>query len=132
MIRGFTCSAFDLLHTGHLLFLEACKENCDELIVALHVNPNLERADKNKPIQSLFERQIQLAGCKYVDQIIAYETEEELENILKSYSFDKRFVGSDYLDEDKSITGKELCKIHYISRNHPYSSSELRKRIKKS
>ena len=129
---GITFSAFDLLHAGHILFLKTCKEKCSKLVVGLHVNPNLERGDKHKPVQSLLERQIQLEGCKYVNQIIPYETEEELENILKTFKFDIRFVGSDYRDDkDLPITGEGLCPIKIISRDHPYSSSELRKRIKK-
>ena len=132
MTRGFTCSAFDLLHAGHILMLKECRRYCDHLTVGLHVNPNLERKSKNKPIQSLVERQIQLRGCRYVNDIIVYETEKELEDILKIYQFDVRFVGEDYKNSNDTITGIELCPIHYTSRKHDYSSTKLRERIKKA
>lgn len=132
MIVGFTCSAFDLLHAGHLLMLEECKKYCDYLIVGLHVDPSLEREEKNKPIQTLVERYIQLKACKYVDEIIPYETEGDLKDILLMKNIQCRFVGSDYIDEE--ITGQEICgykeiKIIYTSRDHTLSSSVLRKRI---
>ena len=132
MIRGFVCSAFDLLHAGHVLLLKGCKEHCEHLTVGLQVNPSLERGDKNKPIQSLLERHIQLEGSRYVDEIIVYETEEDLENILKIYEFDIRFLGEDYKDGKKKITGEDLCSIYFIPRKHPFSSTELRGRIKKN
>ena len=130
MKRGFVCSAFDLLHAGHVLLLKECKENCDYLTVGLQVDPSLERKDKNKPIQSLVERQIQLEGCRFVNEIIVYETEKDLEEILKIGNFDVRFLGADYQDGRKKITGETLCPIHYVSRNHGYSSTELRERIR--
>ena len=85
MKKGFTCGAFDLLHAGHILFLKECKRHCDYLIIGLHVNSHLEHPDKNKPIQSILERQIQLKACKYADQIIVYETEEDLKTILNNF-----------------------------------------------
>jgi glycerol-3-phosphate cytidylyltransferase len=132
MIVGFTCSAFDLLHAGHLLMLEECKKYCDYLIVGLHVDPSLEREEKNKPIQTLVERYIQLKACKHVDEIIPYETEGDLEDILSMKDIQCRFIGSDYID--KEITGQDICeereiKIIYTSRDHTLSSSVLRKRI---
>ncbi|MFA5036107.1 MAG: adenylyltransferase/cytidyltransferase family protein [Candidatus Izemoplasmatales bacterium] len=129
MKRGFVCSAFDLFHAGHVLMLEECKKSCDHLTAGIQVNPHDERKEKNKPIQSILERQIQVMGCRFVDDVIIYETEEDLENLLKIDKFDIRFLGSDYKD-GKKITGKGLCPIHYVSRDHNYSSSRLRERIK--
>ena len=82
MIKGITSGAMDLLHAGHVLMLKECKENCDYLIVALHVDPSIERSWKNKPIETLEERKIRLEGCKYVDEIVVYNTEEDLRNLL--------------------------------------------------
>ena len=128
-IVGFTASAWDLFHTGHVLFLKESKKVCDHLIVGLHVNPSIERDSKNKPIQSVYERYTQLEGCKYVDEIIVYETESDLINILKTRNISVRFLGSDYAGKEHLITAATLVPIHYISRNHSFSSSELRKRI---
>jgi glycerol-3-phosphate cytidylyltransferase len=129
MSVGFTCGAMDLLHAGHVLMLADCRSKCDHLIVGLHTNPQLDRPGKNKPIQSLIERYIQLQGCKYVDQIIPYETEADLIEILKSVPIDVRFVGADW--KDKPYTGHEIDKINvqYNTRDHDYSSSGLRTRI---
>lgn len=131
--KGFTCGAFDLLHAGHVLMLKECKEWCEYLIVGLHTDPTIDRPEKNKPIQSVYERYIQLSNCKWVDEIIPYETEKDLLNLLGTIDFDIRFVGGDY--NNKNFTGKSLCEhrnipIKYCSRDHTYSSSELRKRIK--
>ena len=125
---GFTCGAFDFLHAGHVLFLEEAKNNCDYLIVGLHIDPSVERPlSKNKPIQTAFERYEQLRACKYVDEIIPYETEEELVSILKSRRIDIRFLGSDYCDKD--FTGEGLLPVCYIDREHSFSSSNIRKKI---
>lgn len=128
-MTGFTASAFDLFHSGHVLFLEECKNNCDRLIVGLHVNPAIQREGKNRPVQTVFERYIQLAGCWYVDEIIVYETEQDLLHILQTRSIDVRFLGSDYKDRT-DITGLDLVPITYIDRKHNWSSTELRERIK--
>ena len=119
----------DLLHAGHVLMLADCKSKCDHLIVGLHTNPQLDRPDKNKPIQSVIERYIQLQGCSYVDQIIPYETEADLIELLKSVPIDVRFVGADW--KDKPYTGHEIekIKVMFNTRDHDYSSSGLRKRI---
>lgn len=132
MIRGFTCGAMDLLHAGHVLMLADCKKNCDHLIVGLHTNPQLDRPDKNQPVQSVIERYIQLEGCKYVDQIVPYETESDLIELLKSIPIDVRFVGADW--KDKPYTGHDIEKIRVIfnTRDHDYSSSGLRRRISQS
>lgn len=128
MNRGFTCGAFDLLHAGHIAMLEEAKTQCDWLIVGLHSNPQLDRPTKNKPVQTLFERYYQLKGCKFVDEIIPYDTEADLLNLLKTIWPDIRIVGDEY--KDKQFTGKELpIKIYYNSRDHTFSSSELRKRV---
>lgn len=129
---GFTSSSFDLLHAGHALMLEECKKNCDYLIVALLSDPTTDRPNKNKPVQTLFERYTILKSIKYVDEIIPYSTEKELEEILLSTKIDVRFVGEDYVG--KNFTGKEICKnigieIFFNSRKHSFSSTELRKRI---
>lgn len=130
MITGITFSAFDLLHAGHILMLKECKENCDFLIVGLHTNPSLERPEKNKPIQSIYERYLQLKGCKYVDKIIPYETEDDLISILLCENIDIRFVGEDY--KDKYFTGIDIpnIKIFYNKRKHKFSSTNLRNKIK--
>lgn len=130
MITGITFGAFDLLHPGHVVFLKTCKDYCDELTVGLHVNPQLERPKKNKPVQSMAERWLQLHGCKYVDQIIPYETERDLMNIIRSVNFDKRFLDESYVD--KKITHPENfdTELVFIAREHDWSSTELRDRIK--
>ena len=126
---GFTCSCFDLLHAGHILMLQDAKSQCDKLIVGLQTDPSIDRPlTKNKPIQSLRERKIQLEAVKYVDDIFVYETESDLIDLLKLIKPDVRILGSDYKDE--SFTGDELnIPIYYHERNHNYSSSDLRKKI---
>ena len=127
---GFTCSCFDLLHAGHILMLKDAKQQCDKLIVGLQVNPKIDRPEKNKPIQSFEERKIQLEAVKYVDEILKYNTEKELFEILRMLRPDVRILGSDY--EGKYFTGQELnIPIYYHKRNHDYSSSNLRKKILK-
>lgn len=131
-VVGFTCSAFDLFHAGHVAMLAECKQHCDYLVVGLQVDPSKDRPDKNKPIQSVYERYVQLNGCKYVDQIIPYETEQDLKNLLAIENIHIRFIGEEY--KNKHITGQEICnhrniRIDYNSRLHNYSSSELRNRL---
>jgi len=129
---GFTAGTFDFLHAGHVLMLEDCASKCNHLIVGLHTNPHLERPHKNPPVQSLVERYIQLKAVKFVSEIIPYETEKDLADLLNILSFDIRFIGRDW--EGKNFTGKRLGgtkhKIIYNNRDHSYSSSELRERIK--
>lgn len=126
---GFTASAFDLLHAGHILMLKEAKAQCDYLIVGLQVDPTIDRPNKNKPVQSITERYIQLAAVTYVDEIIVYSTEDDLLQVLKSYPIDVRIIGEDY--KGKQFTGHDLGlhDIYYNSRKHDYSSSNLRKRI---
>ena len=127
--RGITASSFDLLHAGHILMLKEAKSVCDYLIVALQVDPTIDRPEKNKPIQSYYERWVQVSAVKYVDEIIPYSTEEELMTILQNYSIDIRILGDEY--KDKSFTGETLdMGYHFNKRTHNYSSTELRKRIK--
>lgn len=126
---GFTCSCFDLFHAGHVLMLEEAKTVCDYLIVGLQSDPTIDRPEKNKPIQSLYERFIQLKGCKFVDEIVVYDTESDLQNVLRSLPIDVRILGEEY--RNKYPTGWELpIKMYYNKRNHSFSSTELRKRIK--
>ena len=126
---GFTCSCFDLLHAGHILMLKDSKEQCDYLIVGLQTDPTIDRPEKNKPIQSYEERYIQLEAVKYVDEIIKYETEEELYQLLKIIRPDVRILGSDY-EDGRYYTGMELnIPIHFHQRTHNYSSTNLRKKV---
>jgi glycerol-3-phosphate cytidylyltransferase len=128
MKTGFTASTFDLLHAGHIVMLHEAKAICDRLIVGLHVNPSTERKYKNTPIQTLVERYAQLAAVEYVDEIIPYETENDLLDILKMYPIDVRVIGEEYRDKD--FTGKKLdMQIHYNKRRHDFSSSLLRERV---
>jgi glycerol-3-phosphate cytidylyltransferase len=128
MIRGITASCFDLLHAGHILMLKEAKSACDYLIVALQVDPTIDRPSKNKPIQSFFERWVQVSAVKYVDEIIPYSTESELLTILQNYDIDVRILGEEY--ETKPFTGNNLDMEYYFNkRTHEYSSTELKKRI---
>ena len=125
---GFTCSCFDLFHAGHIMMLKEAKSNCDYLIVGLQTDPAIDRPEKNKPIQSVFERFVQLDSCKYVDEVVVYATETELLDILRSYPIDVRIVGDEYAD--KQFTGKDLnMEIYYNRREHSFSTTELRGRV---
>ena len=133
-IVGITCSTFDLLHAGHIIMLEECKRYCDYLICALQVDPSLDRPEKNKPIQSLVERYIQLDVVKYVDKIIPYTTEEELRMIFSSLDIDVRIIGEEY--KHKEFTAKDICmkrniRLVYNKREHNFSTSNLRELIYK-
>ena len=129
-IIGFTCSCFDLLHAGHILMLKDAKKQCDYLIVGLQTDPTIDRPKiKNKPIQSLDERKLQIEAVKYVDKVIIYETEKDLYNLIYNIKPDVRIIGSDY--KGKYFTGYELCpNIYYHNRNHNFSTSNLRNLIK--
>jgi len=129
---GIVASCFDLFHTGHILMLMEAKGKCDRLVVALQSDPTIDRPEKNKPVQAMFERYVQLEACKYVDQIIPYDTEADLLNLLSGYDWDVRFLGMDYIDREE-FTGSDLdIPIHYCARRHNYSSSGLRERILKA
>jgi glycerol-3-phosphate cytidylyltransferase len=128
MIKGFTASAFDLLHAGHVAMLEEARNQCDYLIVGLHTDPTIDRPEKNRPVQTSFERFMQLKACKFVDEIIPYDTEEDLVNLLQVMQPDFRFIGEEY--RGKRFTGNELpIKMIYTTRRHNFSSSGLRQRI---
>ena len=126
---GFACSCFDLLHAGHILMLKDAKEQCEYLIIGLQTDPTIDRPDtKNKPIQSLEERKIQLEAVKYIDEIFTYDTEEDLYKKLLEINPDVRILGSDYID--KSFTGDDLdIPIYYHERKHNYSSTNIRKKM---
>ena len=128
MKTGFTCSTFDLFHAGHIVMLEEAKRQCDYLVVGIQIDPTL----KNKPVQSIIERQLQVKACKYVDEVILYSTEKELEDILMTLPIDVRILGEEYMD--KEFTGKDIClkrgiRLHYNKRDHYFSSTDLRKRV---
>ena len=132
MKTGITFSAFDLLHAGHIKMLEEAKQHCDYLICGLQTDPTINRPEKNKPVQSVVERYIQLKGCRYVDEIIPYQTEQDLEDILKAFKIDVRIIGDEY--KSKQFTGREYCeqkgiKMYYNRRDHRFSSSGLRKEV---
>ena len=130
---GFTCSTFDLLHAGHITMLEEAKHHCDYLIVGLQTDPTVDRPDsKNSPIQTIVERQIQLAAVKYIDEIVVYTTEQDLTDLLLTLPVDVRVIGEEY--KTKDFTGKDIakargCKIIYNGRDHSFSSTSLRKRV---
>jgi glycerol-3-phosphate cytidylyltransferase len=130
---GITFSTFDLLHAGHIAMLSEAKRHCDYLIAALQTDPTIDRPDtKNKPVQSIVERQIQLQAVRYVDEIVVYQTEKDLEDILLTLPLNVRILGVEY--EDKDFTGKTICENRHIElvyngRDHSFSSSNLRKRV---
>ena len=133
---GFTCSTFDLLHAGHITMLEEARRQCEFLIVGLQNDPTLDRPDsKNAPVQSLVERQIQLSAVKYVDEIIVYNTEEDLCDLLLTLPIDIRILGVEYAESE--FTGRQICENRGIEcffnkRDHSFSSTSLRNRVRKS
>jgi len=131
---GITFSSFDLFHPGHVLMLEEAKKQCDYLIVGLQLDPSIDRSYKDTPSQSIVERYIQLKGSKYVDEIVPYVLEQDVEDILRSFKIDVRIIGEEY--KTINFTGIEYCKekgieIYYNSRNHRFSSREIKLRLKK-
>ena len=129
---GLTASTFDLLHAGHIAMLREAKQKCDYLIAALQVDPTADRKDKNKPIQSIVERQTQLAAVQYVDEVVVYCTEDDLLDIINMYPIDIRILGEEYRLKD--FTGKDECRnrgieLYFNKRDHRFSSSSLRKRV---
>jgi glycerol-3-phosphate cytidylyltransferase len=130
---GFTCSTFDLFHAGHIIMLKEAKSQCDYLIVGLQTDPTIDRpTEKNVPVQSIFERYVQLEACKYVDEIVVYATEKDLVDILLSYSIDVRILGTEY--ENKNFTGRSECinrgiEFYFNKREHTFSTTELRQRV---
>lgn len=129
---GFTCSAFDLLHAGHVAMLREAKDHCDYLICGLQVDPTLDRPNKNKPVQTVVERHAQLAAVRYVDEVIPYVTEADLEDILAMYPINVRILGEEYRDKD--FTGRDICKkrgieLYFNRREHRFSTTDLRNRV---
>ena len=127
---GITFSTFDLLHAGHIKMLAEAKRQCDYLICGLQMDPTLDRPEKNAPTQTVVERYIQLRGCEYVDEIVPYSTEEDLEDILRSFKIDVRIVGDEY--ENRDFTGRDYCEergieLYFNTRDHRFSSSGQRK-----
>ena len=132
MTVGIVASSFDLLHAGHIMMLREAKSKCDHLIAAIQTDPTVDRPEKNTPVQTIVERYIQLSAVKYVDEIIVYTTEQDLEDILEMYPIDIRVLGEEYRDKD--FTGREICKrrgiqLYFNKRDHRFSSSDLRKRV---
>ena len=132
---GITFSTFDLLHAGHIAMLAEAKSVCDYLICGLHVDPQVERPNKNQPIQSVVERYIQLSSVQYVDEIIPYNLEKDLHDVLLTYPINIRIIGADY--KDTEFSGKDICltkgiEIYYNERSHNFSSTELRQRIQQA
>lgn len=130
---GFTASTFDLLHAGHIAMLREAKEQCNYLVCGLQVDPSYDRSEKNAPVQTLVERWTQLQGVKYVDEIIPYQTETDLEDILKLFNFDIRIIGEEY--KDGKFTGRATCaargiEIYFNKRDHRFSTTDLRTRVK--
>lgn len=131
-IVGFTASTFDLLHAGHITMLREAKEQCDYLICGLQVDPSIDRPEKNSPVQTLVERYTQLSGVKYVDEIIPYQTEDDLIDVLNMVNIDVRIIGAEYKDTD--FTGRSTCasrgiEIYFNKRDHRFSTSDLRRRV---
>jgi glycerol-3-phosphate cytidylyltransferase len=130
---GITFSTFDMLHAGHVDMLSDAKNHCDYLIAGLQTDPTIDRPDtKNKPIQSIVERQIQLAACRYVDEVVVYSTEQDLIDLLLILPVDVRVLGVEY--EGKQFSGDEACymrsiEIVFNGRDHSFSSTSLRKRV---
>jgi glycerol-3-phosphate cytidylyltransferase len=130
---GIVFSTFDLLHAGHIAMLAEVKNHCDYLIAGLQTDPTIDRPDtKNAPIQSIVERQITLSATRYVDEIVVYQTEKDLEDILLTLPIDVRILGIEYANKD--FTGRDIChdrgiEIVYNGRDHSFSSSSLRKRV---
>jgi len=132
---GITFGTFDLFHAGHVKMLEEAKSKCDYLIVGLQLDPSIERPKKNQPTQSIIERYVQLKGCKYIDEIVPYVSENDLIDVLSSFKIDLRIIGEEY--KDKVFTGKDYCvnngiEIYYNKREHRFSSSSLREQVAKS
>jgi len=130
---GITFSTFDLFHAGHIAMLSEAKNFCDYLIVGLQTDPTIDRPDsKNPPVQSILERQIQVSACRFVDEIVVYQTEKDLEDILLTLPIDVRILGIEYADKD--FTGRNICdrkgiELIFNSRDHSFSSSNLRQRV---
>lgn len=131
-VVGITFSTFDLLHAGHIGMLREAKDNCEYLICGLQVDPSLDRPEKNKPVQTLVERYAQLNAVGFVDEIVPYQNEDDVVDILQLFDLDIRFLGDEY--KEKDFTGKDICRkrgiqLHFNRREHRFSSSDLRRRV---
>lgn len=130
---GITFSTFDLLHAGHIAMLREAKSKCDHLIVGLQSDPTIDRPDtKNKPIQTMFERYLQLKAVEYVDEVVPYQTEKDVIDILQTLPIDVRILGKEY--KEKDFTGKDVCnqrgiELYFNTRDHRFSTTDLRKRV---
>lgn len=129
---GITFSTFDLLHAGHIAMLREAKKHCDYLIVGLQTDPTIDRPEKNKPVQTLVERFVQISAVKYVDELICYETEQDVVDILSMYDIDIKIMGQEYREKD--FTGRDVCKqrgieLYFNKRDHRFSSSKLRELV---
>ena len=131
MKKGITFGAFDLFHAGHVLMLEEAKTVCDHLIVCIQSDPSLDREEKNKPVQSIIEREIQVSGCRHVDEVIIYDSEVDLLNIIDQVDWDVRILGEEYKDKDFTGRDQTLERCYFNKRPHTFSSSELRERVSK-
>ena len=129
MKKGITFGAFDLFHAGHVLMLQEAKTVCDYLIVCIQTDPSFDRNSKNTPVQSLLEREIQITACRYVDEVMVYDTEADLIEILDSVEWDVRILGDEYQNRDFTGRDKYLEKCYFNKRPHTFSSSELRERV---
>ena len=129
MKKGITFGAFDLFHAGHILMLAEAKTVCDYLIVAIQSDPSLDRETKNSPVQSVEEREIQVSACRYVDEVIIYDREADLLEILDTFSWDVRILGDEYQNKDFTEREKYLDKCYFNKRPHSFSTSELRNRV---
>lgn len=132
MKYGITFSTFDLLHAGHIQMLREAKDNCDYLYCGLQMDPSTDRKEKNKPVQTVVERYTQLKAVSYVDEIIPYNNEEDVKDILTLYDIDVRILGEEYRTQE--FTGKDICRargidLYFNKRDHRFSSSGLRKRV---
>ena len=130
MKTGFVAGSWDLLHAGHIHLLRECKNRCDKLVVGLQVDPSLQRVEKNKPIETLLERQLRLLGCRYVDQVVVYQKENELTLMKEIFRLDVRFLGSDYKDGSKPVTDMGIPIIYIDSLD--IHTTGLRERIKEA
>ena len=133
MIKGITFGAFDLFHAGHVLMFEEAKTVCEHLIVCIQTDPSIDRKNKNSQVQSIVERQIQVSGCRYVDEVLIYDSEQDVLDILSTKEWDIRIIGDEY--KDKDFTAKKICykrkiEIIYNKRDHSFSSTDLKKRTK--
>ena len=131
MKKGITFGAFDLFHAGHVLMLEEAKTVCDYLIVCIQSDPSLDREEKNKPVQSIIEREIQVSGCRFVDEVIIYDTEADLLSIIGQVDWDVRIIGEEYKNKDFTGRDQTLERCYFNKRPYTFSSSELRERVSK-